>query len=367
MIKSIIQVLYLYGLLPLLIGLAFTGITRRDSSSRLRKSGISYVLGYLIYLALFECIVLNESKQTASYLLLVKGWKRIILGMTVVSVICILIHIISSCIRDLKNDEKSILLLFGNSVKKPSKNSRYLLVLSIASLILVLVSVFLLIPHALDDTPELARLTISSDSFFSIDPLTGGAYASDTVLPGKLHLFFAFGSTITGINVTTLIHRILPVFMIPLFIISYAVISDLLFVDDRQIKKRFSFVGLVMLFYIIAIPFETHISVAAFRNIWNGTTFAASCLFPLMFSICLNIARYPKLKASSISSTAVLSMPESIVGIICLSFAIHLCVPYGLPICGLFILVSMIILFSGVVSLRRKQNRNIAMKEGDSL
>ena len=363
--KTIIQVSYLYGLLPLLIGLAFTCITRRYSSSRLRRGGISYVLGYLIYLALFECIVLWELKKTTSYIVLVNDWKRVILSITIISVICILIRLLSLCTKDLTSDGEAISFLSKSEIKKSPENSRYLLASIITSLVLLLISVFLLFPHALDDTPELARLTISNDSFFSIDPLTGKTYASGTVFPGKIHLFYAFGSTLTGINVTTLIHRIIPVFMIPLFIMSYAVISELLFAEEKQDKKHFAFVGLVILFYVISIPFETHISVAVFRNIWNGTTLAASCFFPLLFSICLSIARYPTHKTVSGLTTVVLSIPESVVSIICLSLAIHLCVPYGLPICGLFVLASILVLLSSVVQQRRIRNHNSSVKEGE--
>ena len=347
MIKTILLIAYLFCVLPLLIGECVLYTIRHDFSFRLHGLAFSYVFGYIIYLALFELTVLWQTYRSADYMPLVQSWKQIVIVVTIISIIWLAFFLFIIIIKNRTHGKKWLSFLLGGTFKKT---------LALTMLILTLLSVLFLVPHSMDETPELARLTIKNDCFFSINPLTGTMYAENDIYPGKIHLFFAFGSTLTGIDVTTLIHRFIPIFMIPLFVCSYVVITELLLCGDKWDQARFLLFKIIMLFYLTVLPFETHISVAVYRNIWNGTTFASSCLLPLLFGVCVDFVRKSRLH------TSVLSSQETLIGIICLSLAVHLCVPYGLPICGVLLLASVIIMLFSNIRLKRLSDK--AMMKG---
>lgn len=318
MIRAFILTAYLYALLPLMIGFAVASLARH----RINLPSL-YVTGYVIYLALFELLAALEFHRNVSYAHLVHHWKLSVYVITVIVILCIVYGIFKA-----KPHGKSLIMRF----------SREAVITVIVTLFLIGLAVLFLVPHALDDTPELARLSLASDSFFSVDPATGSAYTDTSAYPGYLHLFWASGSTITGIDVTTLIHIILPVFMIPLFVCTYISISQILFSLEERASDRYRFVWLVFLFYALMIPLESHIALTPYRNIWNGTTLAASCLLPLFAAVCVKLVRF----VTDNQSTPMPVLLNTLVELLCLSLSVRLCISYSLILCGLFILASAI-------------------------
>ena len=328
MIKSIVIIAYIYGLLPLLIGTAVT---------LMAKSPVSppqiYVSGYVIYLSLFEIMTVWGTHYHVSFALLTGHWKTIICILTILVLCCIGISIIS--IRKKHKSHKNPSLQF-------SRESFIILGLSI---LLILLAVLLLVPHPLDETPELAGMTLANDSFFSLDPSTGLPFTDSSSAPGCLHLFYAFGSTITGINATTLIHLVMPIVLLPLFVCIYLTIARILFPNEERSHDRFRFVWLTILFYLLMLPLEAHVAFAPYRNIWNGITLAASCFLPLFIAVCLDLTRH----FSTGTPTPVFSIPNAIIGLIFLGAAVRLCVPYGFVLCSLFVLTDILIILVRVL------------------
>ena len=148
----------------------------------------------------------------------------------------------------------------------------------------------------------------------------------------------------TAINVTTLIHLIIPIFWIPLFVCNYFVIAGLLFTKKDHQQKRYHFVWLIEFFYMLLLPLETHIALTPFRNIWNGKTLAASCLFPLLVVFCLQLIRYFVVPKTSCPDCSVITLSEIIIGLISLCFSIQLCLSFGYVLSSLFILASVLII-----------------------
>ena len=231
MIGMVLSIAYLYGLLPFLMGIAIFLLSKR----RMRLSQM-YVSGYSLYFALFEIIVAWETHRHASYTRFARYWEISIYILTII----VLFYISFSIIKIKKNhgsylQEFSFSSAFHDKKHYGLRRSNGIIIGS--TVFLVLLSVLFLVPQAFDQTPELARLSLSNDTFFSLDPTTGLSYTDSSAFPGCLHLFYAFGSTITGINVTTLIHLIMPFFMIPLFVCTYVIIANILFPDEEKSGK----------------------------------------------------------------------------------------------------------------------------------
>ncbi len=340
MIRAIILTAYLYALLPLMIGFAVASLARHRVNLPLM-----YVTGYVIYLALFELLAALEFHRNVSYTRLVRYWKLSVYVITIIAILCIVYGLFKA-----KSHGKSLIMRF----------SREAVITVIVTLILIGLGVLFLVPHALDDTPELARLSLAGDSFFSVNPATGSAYTDTSAYPGYLHLFWAFSSTITGIDVTTLIHIILPVFIIPFFVCTYVSIGQALFPLGENAIDRYRFVWLVLLFYTLMIPLDSHIALTPYRNIWNGTTLAASCLLPLFVATCVKLLRF----VTDNQSTPVPVLLNTLIGLLCLSLSVKLCVSYGLVLCGLFILASAIMTVVYLLSRRHFKRNTVSNSEG---
>lgn len=349
MIKTVLIISYLYGVLPLMIGITAVLLSKHRFSFPL-----VYTSGYVIYLAFFELLVAREESKEAPYIHFVRHWELTIYIITIAVFVCLIYYIFLKNKKHNKAATKAGTFHFNRLDQK----TLYILIASLALLFLV---VFFLVPHAQDETPELARLSISSDSLFSTDPSTGTAYSETSAWPGCLHLFYAFGSTITGIDVTTLIHLIMPVFMLPFFVCSYLIIARLLYPNKEQRESRYHFIWLILIFYLLLLPLEAHIALVPYRNIWNGITLAASCLFPLFFTVCICFIRSLIGKSdSSIPRTTI-----SIISLICLSLAIQLSVRFGLIICLLFVLVS--VGYNIIIYIMKRQSDTKASKGGGQL
>ena len=343
MINALIITAYLFIVLPLIIGACITLLAKHR-----KRFSFLYVSGYTVYLALIEILMIFQGSQDTSYIHLINNWKILTL---VISVFSILLMIAGLVVARKRQCFKAIL---------PNGITRTDLITVFFTIILVLFSILLLVPCSQDQTPELARLTLNSNCLFSIDPNTGMEYTDPSAYPGCLFLLYALGSTLTGIDVTTLIHLFMPIVFIPFFVCCYSQIAYILFPADEQRKDRPHFVWLIMLFYLMMIPFETHLAFAPYRNIWNGITLASSCLLPLLFCICIDIIRY--FGIHSIKAKPVFSIMELIIMIIISSLSTMLCIRFGLIIDGLLVLA---IIGAGLI-MRFIQTHSVK-KEGDQL
>ena len=348
MIQAIFLTAYLYLLLPLLIGVAVCLLFKKTLSA-----SAVYMGGYISYLALFELIVLIETHRNVTYSEFSKDWWHItgiIAGITA----CVIIILLAK-------KKWSVASL-------TEVNKRENLLIICLSLLLTALAILILTPHSQDQTPELARLAISNDALLSIDPKTGTAYTDPASVPGFIFLFYTCGSTITGIDATTLIHLIMPVFLIPFFICTYVQIASILFPDtDPDIGKscpesfsltRFRFLYLIMLFYLLTLPFQVHIALTPYRNIWNGVTLAASCILPLLCVTLLGLLRdilERRTKDCRSSDAHIFSVLEPVSSLICLVLCAALCVPYTPALCALMILSAFLISIASLASFGRKR------------
>ena len=351
MIIVVLLLMYYFCLVPFLIGIVASLYAKQT-----RTLPFIYVFGYIVYLALFELVVSFNAYKQSSYLQFVNCWKTTICLITIIASIVIILNLL---LHQYKKDSVFNMLLPLHSY---SRNQLYTVFFTI---IIIITSVLFLTPHALDETPELARLALSHNTFFSINPTTGSAYTNASAHPGYLHLFYAFGSSITGIDVTTLIHLVMPFFLVPLFICSYVVVASLLFPLPESSSTRFHFIWLIMLFYFLMLPLEAHVALAPYRNIWNSITLASSVLIPLLFAVCLSLIRHFAfvLESDKKAPAQVVSYAEFSIMLICLVLSIQLCIRFGLVICCLFIMVTIAIIITIIFRNKLKRERSVSLSK----
>ena len=277
MIKATLLTVYLYGLLPFLIGVCICVL-----SNRRRRLSFAYVSGYLVYLSFFEVLVLFSIRRKDTYSKFVEKWSLLVCALSAITVLCIILCILLVARR---SDEKFIRPIIACPC---SRENRITILITIT---LTIVAIVFFVPHAFDDTPEFARLVLATDTLWqpANESFTFAAEKPSSL--GYLYLYYAYGSTLTGIDVTTLIHLIMPLFMLPFFVCVYVQISMILLPENKHQKQRFCFVWLVMLFYLLMLPLDAHIALAPYRNIWNGITLASSCLIPLFITFCIALSR----------------------------------------------------------------------------
>lgn len=342
MIKAALITTYLYVLIPLLIGAAITIFIKQKINI-----SFAYVLGYMVFLSVFEITILVEAKRSVTYLQFVKIYWIASNVITALSLATLIIYIFKKRITNKKTLSLEHSFIHGYE-------NYSIIVLTIS---LIVLSVIFLVPHSQDQTPELARSSLASNAFFSINPTTGKPFQNSSDYPGYLFLLFASGSTLTGIDVTVLIHLVIPVFFIPLFVCCYIIIANNLFPGKTHDRDRFHFVCLVILFYLLMLPLETHLAFVPYRNIWNGITLATSCLLPLFVSVCLAFIRNIGNRISEKEDE--LTITETIVYLVCIALSLQLCLPYGYILCALFILSSAVILIMKPLSQRCTRKKEV--------
>ena len=318
----------LYGLLPLLIGAAATGLVRVRGS----RLAASYVAGYALLLAVFCVVALHSAQDGDPYETLYHLWPIVCIflasGSVIIFVLGTLLHR-AAAYRQTASDIH---------LPPPTKRTRVLLIISIC---LIVFSVLLLVPGARDDTPELARLTLQTKSFFPADPTTGEAFAQSSARPGMIHLFYAVGASLSGMDPTRMLHWVMPVFMIPLYICAYCRIAWVLFPHGEDARRRFRCVILIILFFLIMTATTAHIGITPLNNSWNGVTLAASCLLPLFFAQCLRMIALltdtglTRIKPEVREKSAVIQLISGVAYLIVLAAAAALCVPTGWILCAI--------------------------------
>ena len=317
MILGIAILIAIYGLLPLLIGAAVTGLGRVRGS----RFAASYVAGYALLLAVFCLAAVFSARDSEPYDTLYHLWPVICIFLAAVSVIVFVLGLLLHRASDARRFASDV------HVPAPTKRTRILLVITVC---LIILSLLLLVPGAKDDTPELARLTLQTKTFFSTDPATGAAYADASAQPGYIHLFYAVGAKLTDMEPTKMIHWALPLFIIPLYICAYCRIAWVLFPREEEGIRRFRFVVLVILFFLVMTTTSAHVGFTVLNNSWNGVTLAASCLLPLFFSQCLGIVRLSTgARGSREKGRPYAEIITKLLYLLVLAAATTLCVPTG--------------------------------------
>lgn len=279
-IKSIIVVFILFGIIPFIFGLLWTGVIKDVYEKN--SIALSYVMGVMTMLILYQIpavpmIILKQSFSALTNIWIIE-----------VIVLCLLSIILNfkrlKVIASRKKDE----------MKGWVKTDWLSKVLTFSFVVLVLIQAVLLSYASLYDTDD-ARYTAESldamntDKMLLTHPLTGealeaplGEMVKDVVSP--FSMMQGSISKILGIHPATLCHVILPLFLIPLCYFVYWLLARQVFgIENRE--KRLFFMNFMCILFIFGKLSAFWDSAYLLWRIWQGKAILATIIIPFLFWI----------------------------------------------------------------------------------
>lgn len=269
--------IFVLMIFPVLLGNSILWFSRINSSV---KAG--YVYGWLILLALFECIVVFEvffgrSLTELSYIY--SGTVSIIAGV--------------SCAMYCCKNRKNLKKVKENYGLKSVQWNIYGIV-AIILLIMQLFFTFFCMHLDADDAYYVgtANSSLSTDTLFVVEPDTGFPSSS---LPlryafSALMIFWAYLSKITGIHPLIITHSIIPIIFISISYILWWEVGKYLFRDYEKRWIFFLFINVLNIFGNTSV--YTQASFLLFR-IWQGKALLPNVIMPAVMLTFLGIYSYP--------------------------------------------------------------------------
>jgi len=281
-------------IVPMCIGLAFNFILPRAR----RTVGITFVLGYLVYMAAFEIIaiycMLKITFSAFTYC------RRIFI---VVSLALALAGVVRSVLRYVKSKEtKDVLLLFPGEAHADihdllsprsnlnmlkvvwSKESIICWVIFAALMVFQMIMAIVMASFDGDDAYYVVEslLAQQADVMNTILPYTGTSTSLDIRHAlAVITMWIGFLAKESGIHATVLSHTIMPLFVIPIVYLIYVEIARVLFREKQNIIPVFMIiVVLLMLFGNVSI--YTPATFFLMRT-WQGKAMVANLVFPMIF------------------------------------------------------------------------------------
>ncbi len=292
MVWGVLKLIFWLFLMPVFIGLLCNFILPRAR----RTFGITYILGFLVYAALFEVIAI-PCMTGITY----SAFKYCRLYYTVCSLILAALGIARSVYLIVKG-EKSYLTLFPGESRADIRdllNPRTDLKLfkidySFESkiywgifIVIMLVQMVMAVVMAGFDGDDAYYVVESlqaqqADVMNTINPYIGISTSLDIRHAlAVITMWIAFLATRSGIHATIVSHSLIPLFVIPLVYLVYVEIARILFRKRQQLVPGFMIiVSLLMMFGNVSI--YTPATFFLMRT-WQGKAMVANLAFPLIF------------------------------------------------------------------------------------
>lgn len=252
-------------IIPELIGLLILYFTKIE-----KKIAYALPVGYIIEFAICQIISIPCIYTDLPFSLLFYTFITCLLVLTIISLIVN------------KKEFKSIFI--DNGIKK-LKEMR---IASVIVLILVLIQVGALVKYAHiddDDTTYIgtAVTSIETDTLFKYDATTGAIdeVKAKRYTVGPFPMYVAIAANFSYIHPTILAHTILPLILIPMAYIVYALIAERLFKGDKQ-KTRLFLIFLSIIYMFGNYTEKNNFSFLLLR-IWQGKAILANIIIPFVY------------------------------------------------------------------------------------
>jgi hypothetical protein len=268
---SLLIVLYEFGILPFLLGMLWCQKEKKMGFHRI------YVQGYMTMFALFWVIAVPLIHQGRSLSQLAAAWTVVSIAAPVLAAVKILVD--TKMLRDERGKAavKEELAYLAANFRFACRNMKGLLGLAA---VLMAVSIFFIAPSAKDDTPEIAGVSVQSDTMYVYQPYTYIPYEDNSEgANSPLAMIYAVAARLSGMNPTTLIHWGVPVFLLLLYAAVGWFAAAVLFPAEWMQKRLFTDLWLVT--GTVVAGANRALSVGIYQNIWNGVTLVAAVILPL--------------------------------------------------------------------------------------
>ena len=295
-VLSILQLILWLLVVPFMVGILFNFILPEMR----RTVGITFILGYLIYMAVFEVAAI-AAMTNAVYSAFTYCRRSFIVAITVLAVLGV-----ARAVKVLRAGRWELLSLFPGeahadvyTLMNPrsdleaykahySLESRVYWGIFIAIMIFQMVMSVVMASFDGDDAYFVVESLLAQevDVMNTILPYTGTSTALDIRHAlAVITMWDAFIAKMSGIHATIVAHSVIPLFVIPLVYLVYIEIARILFRSRQQVIPVFMIiVSFLLMFGNVSI--YTPATFFLMRT-WQGKALVANLVFPMIIWIFL--------------------------------------------------------------------------------
>lgn len=287
-VGEVLKLIFWLLFAPMAIGLLFNFILPKAK----RSAGVTFLFGFLIYLAVFEVIAIycmttimySAFAYCVKYFLIV-AWILIALGIGRV------------CYASFIKKDRNLIVSNKAIVMKITSTKVYWLIF-FGLLVFQLVMSVVMASFDGDDAYYVVEslLAQQADVMNTILPYTGNSTSLDIRHAlAVITMWIGFIAKVSGIHATIVSHSVIPLLFIPLVYLVYAQIGKVLFKDKKEMVPVF----LIIVSFLMMFGNVSHYTPATFflMRTWQGKAMVGNLVFPMIFWIFLEM--YENVNASN--------------------------------------------------------------------
>ena len=286
-VLKILSLVFLLVVLPTLAGI----LPLHFFKDKQRSFGKAIILGYLVLLAVLEIIGIPIVLcfVYTGYIFLIVLFMVLLLFIVVLG-----LHI---TYRDYSHARKNDNKFFGikqmlmddlATLKNSSTECRIYMIIIGLLLVFQIVQALRLASYDVDDAfyNAYAKSAQQYGTLYRVDPSTGRSFQLDMRHAMALFpIFQAIVSSLSGIHLLIVSHKIMPIVLIPLSYIVICEMSKVLFSQSRE--KQMLFVLLINVFRLFGNISEYTTETFFYIRTWQGKSLAGNFVIPLLLWLFL--------------------------------------------------------------------------------
>ena len=310
---SILQLLLWLLVVPFSIGLLFNFILPEFR----RTVGITFILGYLVYMAVFEVIAI-----TSMFKVVYSAFTYCRRSFIIV-VLLLAAFGIARSIRILNDADGKFLALFPGEAHADIRDllnprtdpktykADYTLESRVYWGIFFAIMAFQMIMSVVmasfdgDDAYYVVEslLAQQADVMNTILPYTGNSTSLDIRHAlAVITMWIAFIAKVSGVHATIVSHSVIPLLFIPLVYLVYAEIGKMLFKEKKEMLPVF----MIIVSFLMMFGNVSHYTPATFflMRTWQGKALVGNLVFPMIFWIFLEMYNLVEIEKKSNSTSS---------------------------------------------------------------
>lgn len=287
-VGEVIKLIFWLFCAPMIIGVLVNFILPKEK----RTIGVTFLLGFLVYLAAFEVIaiycmttIMYSAFAYCVKYFLIASWILIVLG---IGRICYAIFI--------RRDRS--LIVSGKNIEMTITETKVYWLVFFGLLAFQLVMAVVMASFDGDDAYYVVEslLAQQADVMNTILPYTGNSTSLDIRHAlAVITMWIGFIAKVSGVHATIVSHSVIPLLFIPLVYLVYAQIGKVLFKDKKEMVPVF----LIIVSFLMMFGNVSHYTPATFflMRTWQGKAMVGNLVFPMIFWIFLEM--YENVNASN--------------------------------------------------------------------
>lgn len=283
-VGEVVKLIFWLLCAPFLIGVLFNFLLPKEK----KRIGVTFLLGFLIYLACFEVIAIycmttimySAFAYCVKYFLIL-AWILIVLG------------IARACYAFYVKKDRSLIFnteAAGGSIKSAKLETKIYWMLFFALVIFQLVMSIVMASFDGDDAYYVVEslLAQQADVMNTILPYTGNSTSLDIRHAlAVITMWIGFIAKVSGVHATIVSHSVVPLLFIPLVYLVYVEIGKVILKGRQDMVPVF----MIIVSFLMMFGNVSHYTPATFflMRTWQGKAMVGNLVFPLIFWIFLEM------------------------------------------------------------------------------